>query len=78
MSVTRYFGVPNNGARIGMFRLQVGRLWLRTLCRRSQAKHLSSKRMQLIVAHWLPSPRICHPYPNQRLVVTTRGKSRVR
>jgi group II intron reverse transcriptase/maturase len=75
---TRYFGVPNNGARIGMFRLQVSRLWHRTLCRRSQAKHLSWKRMHKIVAHWLPSPRICHPYPNQRLIVTTQGKSRVR
>lgn len=38
---TRYFGVPDNGACIGRFRLQVGRLWHRTLCRRSQAKHLS-------------------------------------
>jgi RNA-directed DNA polymerase len=75
---TRYFGVPDNGTRIGMFRLQVSRLWHRTLCRRSQAKHLSWKRMTKIVAHWLPSPRICHPYPNQRLIVTTQGKSRVR
>ena len=75
---TRYFGVPNNGARIGMFRLQVSRLWHRTLCRRSQAKHLGWKRMHKIVARWLPSPRICHPYPSQRLIVTTRGKSRVR
>jgi hypothetical protein len=75
---TRYLGVPNNGARIGMFWLQVGRLCHRTLCRRSQAKHLSWKRMTNIVAHWLPSPDICHPYPNQRLIVTTRGKRRVR
>lgn len=74
----RYFGVPNNGARLGMFRLQVGRLWHRTLCRRSQAKHLSWKRMGRIIDHWLPHPHICHPYPNQRLIVTTRGKSRVR
>jgi hypothetical protein len=69
---TRYFGVPATGARIGMFRLQVSRMWHRTLCRRSQAKHLSWRRMRKIVAHWLPSPRICHPYPNQRLIVTTR------
>ncbi len=75
---TRYFGVPNNGARIGMFRLQVSRLWHRTLCRRSQSKHLSWQRMHKIVAHWLPSPGIRHPYPNQRLIVTTQGKSRVR
>ncbi len=74
----RYFAVPCNGARVQAFRFQVGRLWHRTLCRRSQAKHLSWKRMHKIVAHWLPSPRICHPYPNQRLIVTTQGKSRVR
>ena len=76
----RYFAVPCNGARVQAFRLQVGRLWHRTLCRRSQVKHLSWKRMHKILVHWLPIPRICHPhpYPNQRLIVTTRGKSRVR
>ena len=74
----RYFAVPCNGARVQAFRLQVGRLWHRTLCRRSQSKHLSWKRMHKIVAHWLPPVRICHPYPNQRLIVTTQGKSRVR
>ena len=74
----RYFAVPCNGARVQVFRFQVARLWHRTLCRRSQAKHLSWKRMHRIVDHWLPRPHICHPYPNQRLIVTTRGKSRVR
>ena len=74
----RYFAVPCNGARVRAFRLQVARLWHRTLCRRSQVKHLSWKRMHKIVAHWLPSPRICHPYPNQRLIVTTQGRSRMR
>jgi hypothetical protein len=53
-------------------------MWHRTLCRRSQVKNLSWQRMHKIVAHWLPSPRTCHPYPSQRLIVTTRGKSRVR
>jgi group II intron reverse transcriptase/maturase len=74
----RYFAVPCNGARVQAFRFEVGRLWHRTLCRRSQAKNLSWKRMHKIATHWLPSPRICHPYPNQRLIVTTQGKSRVR
>jgi RNA-directed DNA polymerase len=74
----RYFGVPCNGARLSAFRFQVGRLWHRTLCRRSQAKHLPWRRMLRVIAHWLPIPSICHPYPNQRLIVTTRGKSRMR
>ena len=75
---TRYFGVPCNGARLGAFRLQVGRLWHRTLCRRSQSHHLSWGRMERLITHWLSSPHICHPYPNQRLLVPTRGKSRMR
>ena len=74
----RYFGVPDNGARLSVFRFQVARLWHRTLCRRSQAKHLSWRRMLRLIAHWLPVPHICHPYPNQRLIVTTQGRSRMR
>ena len=74
----RYFGVPCNGARLSVFRFQVARLWHRTLCRRSQTKHLPWKRMHKLIAHWLPPARICHPYPSQRLIVTTQGRSRMR
>jgi RNA-directed DNA polymerase len=74
----RYFGVPDNGARLHAFRFQVARLWYRTLCRRSQTHHLPWRRMYRLLAHWLPSPHICHPYPNQRLIVTTQGRSRMR
>jgi hypothetical protein len=74
----RYFGVPCNGARLRVLRQQVGRLWHRTLCRRSQTHHLPWRRMHRLITRWLPNLRICHPYPNQRLVVTTQGKSRVR
>jgi group II intron reverse transcriptase/maturase len=75
---SRYFGVPCNGARLCVFRFQVGRLWYRTLCRRSQRRRLNWHRMHRLLAHWLPVPHICHPYPNQRLLVMTRGKSRMR
>ncbi|MBE7419486.1 MAG: RNA-directed DNA polymerase [Ideonella sp.] len=74
----RYFGVPRNGARVYRLRFEVARLWHRTLCRRSQGKHLSWQRMHRLVEHWLPPARTCHPYPDQRLIVTTQGKSRVR
>ena len=30
------------------------------------------------VLRWLPRPHICHPWPAQRLDVTTQGKSRMR
>ena len=74
----RYFGVPCNGQRLGQFRLNVGWLWHRTLRRRSQTHHLSWARMRRFIARWLPPARICHPYPNQRLIVTTQGRSRMR
>jgi group II intron reverse transcriptase/maturase len=74
----RYFGVPNNGQRVRAFRFQVIRIWHRTLRRRSQSKQLSWRRMGRLAAHWLPPPRICHPYPDQRLIVTTQGRSRMR
>jgi RNA-directed DNA polymerase len=74
----RYFGVPCNGARLRTFRFQVAGLWHRTLCRRSQSRGLSWRRMHRLMAHWLPVPNICHPYPTQRLIVTTQGRSRMR
>jgi hypothetical protein len=36
------------------------------------------KRLRPHVRHFLPAPRICHPWPSQRLGVTTQGKSRMR
>lgn len=75
---TRYFGVPNNGARLMRFKREVARLWYRTLCRRSQTHHVNWRRMYRLIDHWLPTPKICHPYPNQRLIVTTQGRSRMR
>ena len=74
----RNFGVPNNGAWIIACRFQVAPLWHRTLCRRSRTHHLPWRRMHRLIDHCLPPPRVCHPYPNQRLIVTTQGRSRMR
>ncbi|MEX3985316.1 hypothetical protein AB4Y45_40940 [Paraburkholderia sp. EG287A] len=74
----RYFGVPRNGTRLGRFRGRVARLWYRTLRRRSQTCRLTRERMDRLVRLWLPPTHICHPYPHQRLIVTTQGRSRMR
>jgi RNA-directed DNA polymerase len=74
----RYYGVPSNGSRIGIFRWQVARLWWRTLKRRSQSHHLPGRRMAKYVTRWLPPARICHPYPLARFGVITQGRSRMR
>jgi group II intron reverse transcriptase/maturase len=76
----RYYGVPMNGWAIGIFRYTVGWLWHRVLKRRSQnaRRRLKWDRMKRIIDRWLPPARICHPYPLQRLGVTTQGRSRMR
>jgi len=74
----RYYGVPNNGPSIGLFRKVAGWLWWRVLKRRSQRKRLPWKRMKRYLDRWLPPARICHPWPSQRLAYITQGKSRMR
>jgi group II intron reverse transcriptase/maturase len=74
----RYFGVPNNGASIGLFREVTGWLWWRVLKRRGQRHRLPWHRMKHLIDRWLPPARICHPWPSQRLAFITQGKSRMR
>jgi group II intron reverse transcriptase/maturase len=74
----RYYGVPMNGPKLNAFRETMVQLWWRILRRRSQGNHLTWRRMRAYAARWLPTPRICHPYPRVRFAVTTQGKSRMR
>ena len=59
------------------FRREVARLWHCTLSRRIQS-NVTWRRMYRLMNHWLPAPKICHPYPSQRLIVITQGRSRMR
>ena len=74
----RYYGVPRNGPSLAAFLHAISRLWRAMLMRRSQTAFVSWERMARYINRWLPTPRICHPYPNQRLAFTTQGKSRMR
>jgi RNA-directed DNA polymerase len=67
----RYYGVPMNRPALFTFCFQVGRLWYRTLRRRSQTARITWERMRRLIRRWLPPPRICHPYPLRRLGVVT-------
>jgi RNA-directed DNA polymerase len=73
----RYYGVPRNSPALNEFRYQLVRLWKRTLERRSQTGRVTWERMKRLARKWLPYAHIYHPYPDQRLVVTTQGKSRM-
>jgi hypothetical protein len=67
----RYYGVPMNTPALGRFRFQVGWLWHRALSRRSQNGRVLWTRMSRLIKRWLPSARVCHPYPLRRLGVIT-------
>jgi RNA-directed DNA polymerase len=67
----RYYGVPTNRAALYTFRFQVGRLWHRTLWRRSQKARVLWDRMRRLIDRWLPPARTCHPYPLRRMGVIT-------
>ncbi|HVB46779.1 MAG TPA: reverse transcriptase domain-containing protein, partial [Burkholderiales bacterium] len=67
----RYYGVPMNSPALHLFRFQVGRLWHRALCRRSQNGRLRWDRMRRLLKRWLPPARVCHPYPLRRFGVIT-------
>jgi RNA-directed DNA polymerase len=65
-----YFGVPGNIGALNAARTQVCRAWFRALRRRSQkAVRLNWQKMQHVIRQWVPSMRIVHPHPNERLRV---------
>jgi len=67
----RYYGVPTNIHALRTFREAVVDAWHRVLCRRSDKGHVSWPRMKRLAARWLPTARICHPYPSERMRVIT-------
>ena len=65
-----YHAVPGNSACLNQFRTQVERLWRRVLRSRSQkGRCWTWMRMSRLIRRWLPTARILHPYPEQRLIV---------
>jgi len=67
----QYYGVPRNSPALTAFRWALGRLWWRSLGRRSQRGRIPWKRMTRILRFALPRVRICHPYPSLRHLVRT-------
>jgi len=64
-----YFAVPTNARRLGAFRFHVTCLWQRALRRRSQKDQTTWKRVDRLVADYLPPVRILHPWPEVRFAV---------
>ncbi len=67
--VSAFHAVPTNSRAIGSFRYHVMEIWLMSFRRRSQKYNLTLERMIKLAAAWLPTPRILHPWPQQRFAV---------
>ena len=77
----QYHAIPGNCARLGAFRDEVLRSWLKALRRRSQRHHISWERFNARLAPLLPPVQILHPYPDVRFAAKypqILGKNRVR
>jgi group II intron reverse transcriptase/maturase len=66
-----YYAVPGNTEAVRAFRTQLTRHWFKALRRRSQKTRINWKRMGQLATRWLPPAQIRHPFPEQRLTVTT-------
>ncbi len=61
-----YHAVPGALASVKAFRMQVARLWFRTLRRRGDRRRLTWARFGPFANRWLPRARILHAYPDVR------------
>ena len=73
-----YYAVPMSGSAISAFRHHMIERWHKALMRRGQRHRLTWTRMKTIADRYLPFPRILHPWPEKRFLVTIQGGSPVR
>jgi RNA-directed DNA polymerase len=66
----QYHAVPGNLRARNTFRHRLCRLWRNALRHRSQRPKASWDRLGPLFAHWLPQPRVYHPYPADRFDAT--------
>jgi|ERR1700733_8204760 len=64
-----YHAVPTNFKSLTVFRDDVMVLWLRILRKRSQKDRTSWERINRLATEFLPTPKILHPWPNDRFIV---------
>ena len=62
----RYHAVPGNCGALNTVREELSRYWLKVLRRRGQKRRINWEHFAPIVRSWIPTPRVMHPYPNER------------
>jgi RNA-directed DNA polymerase len=65
-----YYAVPMSAPAITAFRHHAVERWHHALRRRGQRRRLPWRRMRVLAERYLPFPRILHPWPEQRFLVT--------
>jgi group II intron reverse transcriptase/maturase len=73
-----YHAVPRNTEAMKGFHIAIFRLWHRAMTKRSQNDRTKAEQAARHFKKYIPKVRVLHPYPSERLVVTTQGKSRMR
>lgn len=65
---TQYHAVPGNMQAVNKFYIEVGRLWLKVIRRRSQKARdrWTWEKFYRLQRRWIPSPRLVHPFPSVR------------
>jgi hypothetical protein len=71
----RYYAVPWTYDILAVFRRHVTWLWSKALRRRSQKSRMTWRDMFRLANYWLPTPRIYHPYPWDRLRVRSKARA---
>jgi RNA-directed DNA polymerase len=65
-----YHAVPTNSRALSAFRFFVTELWRRALRRRSQTDGTTWRQIARLANACFPKPRILHPWPHARFIVT--------
>ncbi len=64
-----YYGVPGNADAMSNFRYTIGRMWMKTVRRRSHKGRMTWEKFAVIKERWLPKPKCWHPFPYERFGV---------
>ena len=72
-----YYAVPMSGSALSAFRHHMNASWHGALVVAAR-RQLAWRRMKTIADRYLPFPRILHPWPEKRFLVTIQGGSPVR
>ena len=73
-----YYAVPTNTRAICAFRDEITKRWRQALRRRGSRRGTQWSQMHRPIDQWLPRARIQHPWPDERFLVKTQARSRVR